>query len=220
MQGNSSRLSLLAASAARIFLPLSELKSLSEPIFYGTIQDRSPTHLAACGLAMEKYPEMIPEQIEKIKSEFTDKYVAVSPDRPELARFKDHVGQVKTVNMSGRALVEFSDYHLNIGWYDIDLDYLKVVDKPKPKEKKPAAKKPVAKKTDAKPAARKPAASGEKKLSPLELARMQGAAKAGDGGATAAKPAAEKSTTSKNKEKKPVAADRSKMSVEIGRAHV
>jgi len=151
---------------------------------------------------------MIPEQIEKIKGEFTDKYVAVSPDLPELARFKDHVGQVKTVNMSGRALVEFADYHLNIGWYDIDLDYLKVVDKPKPKEKKPAAKKAAAK-----PAAKKPAATGEKKLSPLELARMQGAAKAGGGGATDAKPAAEKPTTSKNKEKKPAAADRSKMSV-------
>ncbi|MCH2594948.1 MAG: hypothetical protein MKZ95_03935 [Pirellulales bacterium] len=105
------------------------------------------------------------EQIEKVKQEYTDKYVVVDGQRAELARFKDIVGQVKTVNMGGRALVEFMDYHLNIGWYDIDLDYLKVVDKPAPTEKK-TEKKPAAK-----PAAKKPASS-EKKLSPLEMARQ------------------------------------------------
>ena len=31
--------------------------------------------------------------------------------------------------MSGRALVEF-DGNSNIGWYDIGLDFLKIVDKP------------------------------------------------------------------------------------------
>ena len=73
--------------------------------------------------------------------------------------------------MSGRALVEFADYYLNIGWFDIDLDYLKVVDKPEPKQQSPAAKK-----APAKPAPKKSAEpTGEKKLSPLELARMQGA---------------------------------------------
>ncbi len=125
---------------------------------------------------------MVIEQIEKVKQQYTDKYVQVDGNRAELARFKDLVGQVKTVNMSGRALVEFMDYHLNIGWFDIDLDYLKVVDKPAPKpkeEKKPAAKK--------KPVAKSQAAGGEKKLSPLEMARQ------GDGGAKK-KPAAKKST--------------------------
>lgn len=93
---------------------------------------------------------MVFPNIEKIKQEYTDKYVRVDPQRPELARFADVVGQVKTVNMSGRALVEFLDYHLNIGWFDIELEFLKVVDKPLPKakeEKKPTpkaeAKKPV-----------------------------------------------------------------------------
>jgi pyruvate/2-oxoglutarate dehydrogenase complex dihydrolipoamide acyltransferase (E2) component len=121
------------------------------------------------------------DHIEKIKREYTDKYVTVDGDRPELARFKGEVGQVKTVNMSGRALVEFVDYHLNIGRYDIDLDYLKVVDKPDPKEKKTAAKKPAAK-----PAAKKAPSSAPagEKLSPLEMARMQGAAET-----KAAKPA-------------------------------
>ncbi len=128
---------------------------------------------------------MVNQQIDKIKREYTDKYVAVDASRPELARFGDLVGQVKTVNMSGRALVEFIDYHLNLGWFDIDLDYLKVVDKPLPKEtKKPAAKKPAPK-----PAAKQAESSGEKKLSPLEMARMQGA-----GGKPAAKAKAKPST--------------------------
>ena len=132
----------------------------------------SPWHL------LEKTRTMVSEQIEKIKQEYTDKYVVVDANRPELARFRDHVGQVKTVNMSGRALVEFIDYHQNIGWFDIDLDYLKVVDKPAPKEKAPAAKKQAA-------------TAGEKKLSPLEMARQQDAA--GKGGGAAA-PKAKPST--------------------------
>jgi hypothetical protein len=111
--------------------------------------------------------------------------VVVAGGIPELARFEGHVGQVKTVNMSGRALVEF-DCWANIGWYDIELDYLKVVPKPEPKaepekhENREAAAKPVAKAP--------PAAAGEKKLSPLEMARMQGAAK-GVASPSAAKPA-------------------------------
>lgn len=121
---------------------------------------------------------MANQQIDRIKQEYTDKYVVVDAKRPELARFGDFVGQVKTVNMSGRALVEFGEFNNNIGWFDIDLDYLKVVDKPEPKEEK----KPAAKKAASKPAAKKAEAGGEKKLSPLEMARMQGA-----GGKPAAK---------------------------------
>jgi hypothetical protein len=132
---------------------------------------------------------MLAEPIDQLKQKYTDKYVVVDGQRPELARFRDVVGRVKTVNMSGRALVEFDDYHLNIGWYDIDPSFLKVVDKPAPKPKEAPAKKPAA------PAAKKEtvAATGEKKLSPLEMARAQGAA--GKGGATAAKPAGGKPST-------------------------
>ena len=79
------------------------------------------------------------EQIEKLKQDYTDQFVVVDATRPELRRFRDRTGQVKTVNMSGRALVEFDDVN-NIGWFDIDLDFLKVVDAPKKEE--PAAKKP------------------------------------------------------------------------------
>ena len=74
----------------------------------------------------------------------------VTGDRPDLARFQDVVGQVKTVNLSGRALVQF-DANNDRAWYDIAFDNLKVVDKPPPK---PVEKKP--------PAAAKPKAAGEK----------------------------------------------------------
>lgn len=136
---------------------------------------------------------MVFERIEELKHDYTDKYVVVDENRPELLRFKGAVGQVKTVNMSGRALVEFNTF-ANIGWYDIDLDFLKVVDAPPPppaEEKKPE-KKP-AKEAAKGEAAAKPAAAptGEKKLSPLEMARMQGAAGAKPAAAPAAKTTAE-----------------------------
>jgi len=52
---------------------------------------------------------------------------------------------VKTVNMSGRALVQF-EANNDRGWYDIAVEDLKVVDKPPPKpvEKKAPAAKPKA----------------------------------------------------------------------------
>jgi hypothetical protein len=161
---------------------------------------------------------MVFPNIEKIKQEYTDKYVVVDPQRPELARFADVVGQVKTVNMSGRALVEFLDYHTNIGWFDIELEFLKVVDKPEPKakeEKKPAAKaeaKPQAEK--AAPAA-KPAAAGKASTADI-LAKLRGG-----GGASPAAPAKkEESPKAAAAPKAPPAeagssakVDRSKMSV-------
>lgn len=123
------------------------------------------------------------ESVEALKREYTDKYVVVDAQRPELARFEHYVGQIKTVNMSGRALVEFLDYHLNIGWFDIDLSALKVVDKPTEESKAEAQTKRAVAAPAAKPAA---ADAGGKKLSPLEMARQQGAQKAA-GAAPAAK---------------------------------
>src|SRR4051794_7350364 len=126
---------------------------------------------------------MFADKIEQMKRDYTDKYVLVDSTRPELARFRDVVGRVKTVNMNGRALVEFDEYHLNIGWYDIAPEFLKLVDKPPPKEKKVEAKKPAAK-AEVKPAAAKPAAPAAKGGKPsvaemLAAARSGGAAKAG-----------------------------------------
>lgn len=89
------------------------------------------------------------ETIERLQRELTDKYVVVTGDRPELARFEGCVGQVKTVNLSGRALVEFAGFLNNPAWFDIDPACLRVVDKPP--EPAPAAKKAAPKKAPAKP---------------------------------------------------------------------
>ena len=112
---------------------------------------------------------MLPERVEKLRIEYTDQYVVVEGDQPSLARFKGKVGQVRTINVNGRALVEFDD---NRGRYDVELDYLKVVDKPKPKAP-PAAKEkaPLAKPTPAK--VNEEEAAPKEKLSELELARQQ-----------------------------------------------
>ncbi|NIP85698.1 MAG: hypothetical protein GTO03_09100 [Planctomycetales bacterium] len=115
---------------------------------------------------------MVFEHIEQLKRDYTDKFVLVDDSRPELARFQGTPGRVKTVNMNGKALVEFAA-DANIGWYDIDVDFLRVVERPVPRE--PEKKAAVAKKPAAAKAAGPPAAGG-KKLSPLEMARLQGAA--------------------------------------------
>jgi hypothetical protein len=122
---------------------------------------------------------------EQLKKEWTDKYVVVDDGAPELKRFSGLTGTVRTINMNGRALVEF-DGAVDIGWYDIDPSFLKVVTEPlkkKAPEKHEKAAAPAA--AAPKPAAAAPA--GEKKLSPLELARQQGAA-AKAGGDAAKKP--------------------------------
>ncbi|MEX0866353.1 MAG: hypothetical protein WD030_03275 [Pirellulales bacterium] len=132
---------------------------------------------------------MVFEQIEHLKQQYTDKFVVVDESRPELLRFAGTVGRVKTVNMSGRALVEFGA-DANIGWYDIDPDFLKVVDRPKPQPpeakkktapaKKPAA--PAAKQTEAKPAGK------------LSTADILAAARGGPKPAEKPKPAGKPST--------------------------
>ncbi len=132
------------------------------------------------------------QQLEQIRRDYTDKLVLVDPSRPELARFRDVVGRVKTVNMNGRALVEFDEYHSNIGWYDIAPEYLKVVDQPPPK---PEKKKAPAK-AEAKPAAAKkagaPASAGAPAGAKLSVAEMLAAARAG--GAAGSAPAAPKAS--------------------------
>jgi hypothetical protein len=167
------------------------------------------------------------DQIDELKRKYTDKYVVVDRERPELARFRDTYGQVKTVNMSGRALVEFADYHLNIGWYDIDPSYLKLIDAPlPPKPKEAPAKEPVAKKPPGEPAsaggtkvakpAAKPAAGKQSTADILAALRGGGGAAktqaarepASAGGGASAKPAAPKPAAAPAGK-----ADRSKMSV-------
>jgi hypothetical protein len=112
---------------------------------------------------------MVLADIEQLKQQYTDKYVMVDANQPELARFREVVGRVKTVNMSGRALVEFSDYHTNIGWYDIDMSFLKVVDKPLPKQEKVGDKKAPA------GAAKPPVAAGKPSTADILAAARSGA---------------------------------------------
>ncbi|WP_166824234.1 hypothetical protein [Thalassoroseus pseudoceratinae] len=114
------------------------------------------------------------DRAEELKTELTDKYVVVDANQPHLKRFAKRTGIVKTVNMNGRALVQF-DAPEDISWYDIDPTHLKIVAKPQPKPKaeEAPAKEPAATKTSA--TAAKPASG--KKLSPIEMARQQDAAK-------------------------------------------
>jgi hypothetical protein len=152
---------------------------------------------------------MVFEKIDALRREFTDKYVVVDESRPELRRFAGATGRVKTINMNGRALVQF-DVYGNIGWYDIALDYLRVVDAPPPrveetKAERKAAPKPVEKsavKPDkpvaAKTKAAAPAAAAEGKKSVQEILAAARAAK----GKTEA-PSAEKPKPAPNDAAKP-----------------
>jgi hypothetical protein len=128
---------------------------------------------------------MVFENIRKLQAEYVDKYVVVDEHRPELQRFCGLTGRVKTVNMNGRALVQF-DGRNNIAWYDIDIDFLRVVDAPPPPpvEEAPAKRAPAAKKaaetgegeTPAKPAE----AKTPEKLVPEKKAATGGAASGAD----------------------------------------
>lgn len=71
--------------------------------------------------------------IEELKKEWTDQFVQVKPERPELRRFAGIVGRVITVNCSGRAVVDFQDG----GWYDIaaSTDFLNRLDPAEAKAK-------------------------------------------------------------------------------------
>jgi hypothetical protein len=120
------------------------------------------------------------ETAEKLKAQLTDKYVVVKHGVAELKRFESLTGVVKTVNMSGRALVQF-DGPVDISWYDIDPQYLSVVEAPAKKaaaEKHAGTKEAAGKAAPAPAAAGKPAAAKPAGMSPLEMARAQGAGKA------------------------------------------
>ena len=59
------------------------------------------------------------QEIEKLQQQYTDQYVMVDATQGALARFAGLAGQIKTVNMSGRALVQFD--WADVGWHDIPL---------------------------------------------------------------------------------------------------
>tara|TARA_Y100000385_G_scaffold987_1_gene1073 strand:+ start:1561 stop:2157 length:597 start_codon:yes stop_codon:yes gene_type:complete len=122
--------------------------------------------------------------IERLKAEWTDKYVVIDSPAPELSRFAKTTGTVRAVNMNGRCLVEFDQFN-NIAWYDIDPSHLKVVTEPLPKPEKQATAKaaPAAKTSSSK-------ASSPQKKSTADIL----AAARGSGSKPAAKPAGKLST--------------------------
>jgi hypothetical protein len=70
---------------------------------------------------------------ESLKREWTDQYVQVNPEQPELRRFAGIVGRVVTVNCNNKALVDFQDG----GWYDVSASeqYLRKLDAAEAKAK-------------------------------------------------------------------------------------
>lgn len=56
-----------------------------------------------------------PAEIERLQTEWTDRYVRIRGDRPELKRFAGRVGRVITVNFNGKAIIDFADG----AWYDV-----------------------------------------------------------------------------------------------------
>ncbi|MEA1949936.1 MAG: hypothetical protein U9N87_01010, partial [Planctomycetota bacterium] len=90
--------------------------------------------------------------------------------------FKGQTGRVITVNCNGRALVTF-DESKDRGRYDIEIDYLKVVDKPTAKPDEKSSDKPAAKAKQPEEETPQPV-----KLSPLEVARSRKEAEENGGG--------------------------------------
>ena len=173
------------------------------------------------------------EEVDSLQREWTDRFVQVDGSVAELRRFAGLTGQVKTVNMSGQALVEF-DGSEDIGWYDIHPQFLTVVEVEVEQEvEAETAEATPAEVADEAPTAATAATAPEaapaadtSKLSPLELARMQDVGGAAAASASvsvsvsktpaAKKEAAEKAPAAaapaKQKPAAPKAADTSKLS--------
>lgn len=130
------------------------------------------------------------ERAEQLKKELTDQWVRIVSDEPELKRFANSVGQVRTVNMNCRALVEFFG-DKDESWYDISPETLEITDKPDPKPvskvrkapKSVAVKQSAAVKQDS-----EQKASGDSLQSPLDKIRAGSAVEKTPGAVSAAKP--------------------------------
>jgi hypothetical protein len=70
---------------------------------------------------------------EALAREWTDQFVMVNAERPELKRFAGIIGRVVTVNWNHKAIIDFQDG----GWYDItaSAEFLKKVDPAEAKAK-------------------------------------------------------------------------------------
>lgn len=145
---------------------------------------------------------MVFDQIEALKRNYTDKYVVVDESVPELRRFHGQTGVVKTVNMSGRALVQF-DAYANIGWYDIDVSFLRVIDQPLPKAE-PKAKSAAASKPEAVAKAKEPAVkTASSGTGSPNMADILAAARANKGAASTPAPSPTKAAAGKTAAQSP-----------------
>ncbi len=72
---------------------------------------------------------MLDLQIQKLRQDYSNRYVVLESDRPESRRFQGRIGLVKTITMNCQALVEWVD-SADRAWYAFDLDDLRLVDRP------------------------------------------------------------------------------------------
>ncbi|MGC1272712.1 MAG: hypothetical protein WBC44_03320 [Planctomycetaceae bacterium] len=124
---------------------------------------------------------MEPAAIERLKREWTGRRVEAVGPSPALRRFAGRAGTVITVNMNGRALVQF-DGGVDITWYDLAIEDLRTVIAPT--RGRDAGKHATPVPAIAAPAPEAAAASIQPMTHQrpdtriiLELARQQGAAK-------------------------------------------
>ena len=144
------------------------------------------------------------QRAEQLKREWTDRYVTVLDGVPELRRFQGLIGQVKTVNMNCRLLIEF-DCPADISWYDVDPQFVTVVDPAQQRETETesaaattasAPATPSADPSNAdKPTADKPGPAATGGMNPLDAIRASAGGATADSGTTppAAKPGRESS---------------------------
>ena len=119
---------------------------------------------------------------EELKRRWTGRAVRVRDAAGPLARFAGRVGRVRTVNMNGRALVQFEGPDET--WFDLDPRALIEVEPPAPAAVPPPVRPAVGEEPTSEPTPPKAVPAdprvtdgGKTKLSVLELARRQGAAK-------------------------------------------
>lgn len=116
------------------------------------------------------------ERAEELKKQLTDQWVRVTSTTPELKRFANSIGQVRTVNMNCRALVEFFG-DKDVSWYDIAPEFLEITDKPDEEQSSPPAGKS-RKSGSVKQGEEKATESGRPQQSPLEKIRASSASQA------------------------------------------
>ena len=121
------------------------------------------------------------QRAEQLKRDWTDQFVVVRKGVPELRRFDGFVGQVKTVNMNCRLLIQF-DTPADISWYDIDPQFVSAVNlaerNPQAETETPPLQTPPPAALQVTTPAPAPVTQPTSSASPLDIIRRQSAAKA------------------------------------------